>query len=130
MAIEVNWEAASNQTACHIHENDKSWISDIGVESGGSGQYPDPHQMLDSALGACTVLTIQIYAKRKAIPVEGVFVSITHTEEAGLYQLQRNIQLKGPLTEAQRSDLLRVANKCPIHKVLSGQITITTQLEI
>lgn len=129
MAIEISWEAASNKTACQIQENGKTWISDIGLESGGSGQYPDPHQMLDSALGACTVLTIQIYAKRKAIPLERVLVSITHIEEAGLYQLQRNIQLKGQFTEAQRDDLLRVANKCPIHKVLSGQFTIITQLE-
>lgn len=130
MAIEISWEAASNQTACRIAEDGKTWVSDIGSESGGSGLYPDPHQMLDSALGACTVLTIQIYAKRKMIPVDGVLVTITHVEESGLYQILRNIQLKGQLTEAQRSDLLRVANKCPIHKVLSGQITITTQLEI
>lgn len=129
MAIEISWEASSNQTACQIAENGKTWLSDIGPDSGGSGLYPDPHQMLDSALGACTVLTIQIYAKRKAIPLDSVLVSIMHLEETGIYQLQRNIQLKGQLTEAQRSDLLRVANKCPIHKVLSGQLTIITQLE-
>ena len=129
MTIEISWEAASNKTAYQIQENGKTWVSDIGPESGGSGQYPDPHQMLDSALGACTALTIQIYAKRKAIPLERVLVSITHIEETGLYQLQRGIQLKGQLTETQRTDLLRVANKCPIHKVLSGQFTINTQLE-
>lgn len=128
MSMSVSWSAASGKTACLIEDGNVSWTSDIGPEGGGSGGFPDPHQLLDSALGACTVLTLQLYAKRKAIPLEAIRVIISHQEEPGLYQLQRNIHLEGHLTEAQRADLLRVANKCPIHKVLSGQIVLTTEV--
>lgn len=128
MSLTVSWSAASDDTPCLIQDGDLSWTSDIGRESGGSGDFPDPHQLLDSALGACTALTLQLYAKRKAIPLEAIQITITHQEEPGLYQLRRGIHLAGNLTEEQRADLLRIANKCPIHKVLSGQIALTTEL--
>ncbi len=128
MSLTVSWSAASGKTACLIQEGDISWMSDVGPTSGGESEFPDPHQLLDSALGACTVLTLQLYAKRKAIPLEAIQITITHQEEPGLYQLRRGIHLEGDLTEEQRADLLRIANKCPIHKVLSGQITLTTDL--
>jgi putative redox protein len=71
-------------------------------------------------------LTLQIYVRRKNIPLTGVVVEVERTETRESYFLQRNIRLHGELDQAQIADLLRVANICPIHKVLSGKIAIET----
>ena len=67
-------------------------------------------------------------ARRKQIPLTNARVTITHTEEQGVYRLQRQVELIGELSEVQRAYLLGIANKCPIHKVLSGTIEIATSL--
>ena len=73
-------------------------------------------------------LTIQLYAKRKAYPIRSVAVSVAHVEEAGKYQLKRTIKIEGELEQPVLDDLLRVANRCPVHKSLSAQISIETSL--
>jgi putative redox protein len=103
-------------------------FADTAVASGGDSSAPDPHMLLDSALGACTALTVTMVARRKQIPLDNVKVQITHREEGGVYHLQRQIELMGNLTVEQREYLLGIANKCPIHKVLSGRIEIATEL--
>jgi len=126
MKIHGSWQASVGTTVAQLSSDHATWQADVPVLQGGAGDGPDPHDLLDSALVACTVLTVQIYAKRRAYPLEGVRVEVTHQEQPGLYQLQRSVHLDGDLTPAMREDLMRVANKCPIHKVLSGKIEITT----
>jgi putative redox protein len=108
--------------------NGHELFGDVSVANGGNDLGPDPHSLLDAALGACTALTLTMVARRKQIPLTDAHVTITHTEDQGVYHLQRQIELIGELSEEQRVYLLGIANKCPIHKVLSGKIEIATNL--
>ena len=106
--------------------------TDIGVEEGGEASGPGPHDLYDAALGACKALTVLWYAKRKGIPVENIDVAVDRDatqERAGVYRLGVVLTLTGGLTLVQREELLRVAAKCPIHKLMTEVTTeITTSL--
>jgi len=121
-------KAADGKFKQRIEVNGNELIADISLEHGGDNAGPDGHGLLDSALGACTALTLTMVAKRKQIPLTDVRVTITHTEADGVYHLDRKIELLGELSDEQRAYLLGIANKCPIHKVLSGKIEIATDL--
>jgi putative redox protein len=102
--------------------------ADESVEQGGGGSAPAPHDFYDAALGACKALTVLWYARRKGIPVEGIEVRVERDsaqERAGTYRLDAQLRLGGPLSEAQRQELLAVASKCPIHKLMT---TVTTEI--
>ncbi|GGP25578.1 OsmC family protein [Silvimonas amylolytica] len=128
MTIHVTWQAASQATITQLSNGTAQWTADMGAASGGAPGAPDPHELLDSALGACTSLTLQLYAKRRNYPLDSIRVEITHEEEGGVYHMKRHITLGGALDDAARADLLRVAEKCPVHKTLSGQFDIKTEL--
>lgn len=115
-------------TAVELSLNEARWRADLTRDLGGEAKDPDPHDLLDSSLVACTILTLQLYAKRKQIPLAEVQVTLTHDEDDQVYRMQRQITLGGELTEAQRADLLRVANACPLHKALHKKFEITTAL--
>jgi putative redox protein len=101
-------------------------ISDVTVGSGGSNQGPDPHDYLQTALAACTVLTMQLYADRKGIPLESADVKVKITAEGSENRMHREIRLIGKLSDEQRQRLLEIAEKCPIHRFLSKGATIET----
>ena len=109
-----------------------SLATDGSVEEGGEGSGPNPHDLYDAALGACKALTVLWYAKRKGIQVEGIEVSVdrdSSQERSGVYRLTAQLSLTGNLTEFQRQDLLRVAEKCPVHKLMTEAKTeISTSL--
>ena len=106
--------------------------ADETVEQGGAGSAPTPHDLYDAALGACKAMTVLWYARRKGIPVEGIEVRVERDstqERAGTYRLDAQLRLGGPLSDAQRQELLSVASKCPIHKLMTAVTTeITTSL--
>jgi putative redox protein len=105
-----------------------SLTTDLSNESGGEGSGPSPHDLYDSALGACKAMTVLLYAKRKNIPVEGIEVSIERDasqERAGIYRLSATLTLTGALSTQQREELLRAAQKCPIHKLMTE---VTTEI--
>lgn len=106
--------------------------ADNTVEDGGGSTGPTPHDLYDAALGACKALTVLWYARRKGIPVEGIEVRVERDntqERAGTYRLDAQLRLGGALTPAQRQELLAVASKCPIHKLMTAVTTeITTSL--
>ena len=111
-----------------IHIGGNSITSDLGVEEGGDGSGPSPHDLYDAALGACTALTVLWYAKHKTIPVEGIEVSVERDasqERAGIYRLSAALTLTGDLSAAQREELLRAAQKCPVHKLMTE---VTTEI--
>ena len=94
----------------------------------GSG--PDPYGMLAGALGACTAMTIRLYADRQAWPLDRVQVNVKH-QRASLDArdlFERSIYLEGPLDEAQRTKLLEIAERCPVHKTLDRGSDIRTTL--
>ncbi len=121
-------KAADGKLKQRIDANGIELFADVAAEHGGDGAGPDGHGLLDAALGACTALTITMVARRKQIPLTDARVTITHREEQGVYHLQRQVELIGALSDEQRAYLLGIANKCPIHKVLSGRIEIDTSL--
>ena len=111
-----------------IHIGRNSLVSDLSVEEGGDGSGPNPHDLYDAALGACKALTVLWYAKRKNIPVEGIEVSVERDasqERAGIYRLSAALTLTGDLSAAQREELLRAAQKCPVHKLMTE---VTTEI--
>lgn len=128
MSIVATWSPEGATTACSISEGSATWAADIDPSLGGTGVNPTPHALLDSSLAACTVLTIQLYSKRKGLPVDWVQAQVLREDAAGAYRLNRRIRVLGNLSDSQQRDLLRVANSCPIHKVLTGKLDTTTEL--
>ena len=107
-------------------------FTDLPKTIGGESSAPSPHDYFDAALGACKALTVKLYAQKKDIPLTGVTVEVKHDateEQQGKYALHVKLTLKGVLTDAQREELHRVADKCPVHKLMTtAEITIETHL--
>ena len=125
----VQGRSLPGSTVVELSLKDERWRADLSANLGGSGQDPDPHDLLDSSLVACTILTLQVYAKRKQYPLETVEVSLVHDEDDTTYRMDRQITLGGPLSQQQKDDLMRVANACPLHKALHKKFEIATALK-
>lgn len=109
-----------------------SFIADEPVANGGEDLGPGPHDLYDSALGTCKAMTVLWYANRKGIPLEGIEVSVDRDdseERKGTYRLAVTLSLSGALTPEQKQELLNVAHKCPVHRLMTQVTTeITTTL--
>lgn len=102
-------------------------ITDVPVALGGKDLAPSPHEYLETALAACTAITVQMYAQRKAIPLDYTDVKIKITQEnKDGNEIHREVSFKGNLTDEQREMLFTIAEKCPVHKFLSTGAKITT----
>jgi putative redox protein len=116
-----------------VHVGAHAFDVDEPVANGGEDLGITAHDTYDSALGTCKAMTVLWYANRKQIPLEDIRVTVERDdsqERKGVYKLAVTLQLGGPLTEAQRSELLAVAEKCPVHKLMTQVTTeITTALE-
>jgi putative redox protein len=101
--------------------------ADASIGDGGEGLGPNPHDLYDAALGACESLTVLWYANRKGIPVEDIEVTVERDqseERTGTYRLHSRLKIGGKLTDAQRQELLSVASKCPVSKLMTSVQTI------
>jgi uncharacterized OsmC-like protein len=115
-------------------------VSDEPREAGGSDAGPDPYALLLAALGACTSMTLRLYADRKKWPLEGIVVRLTHERtyardcedceksDSRIDRISRSISLSGPLSEEQRRRLIEIADRCPVHRSLAGPKEIVTRL--
>jgi putative redox protein len=106
------------------------FLADEPREVGGLGAGPTPYDLLASALGACTVMTLRLYADRKGWPLKGVTARVLHGRAglAGKDRFAREIVLDGELSPDQRRRLLEIANRCPVHQTLERGSDIVTVL--
>ncbi len=115
--------------------------ADEPIPAGGGETGPDPYALLLAALGACTSVTLRMYANRKGWPLEGVSVRVGHDkihardcaeceaqDDSRIDRFTREITLRGPLSAEQRQRLAEIADRCPVHRTLMGQKTIVTRL--
>lgn len=114
--------------------------ADEPVAVGGKDGGPNPYELLLMSLGACTAMTLRLYAHRKGMPLEHVIVRLRHarvhaadcvnceTKPAQIDRIDRTIELVGTLDAAQRTRLLQIAEMCPVHRTLTGTIKIETTL--
>jgi putative redox protein len=115
-------------------------VADEPADKGGNGLGPSPYDLLAAALAACTGMTLKMYAARKNLPLASVTVRVTHdkihaedcsdctSDKAKVDEFRREIVLEGGLDEEQRARLLEIAEMCPVHRTLHGEIRIRTAL--
>ncbi len=129
-------ESSDGTYAQRIKARVHEWAAGEPVEDGGIDNGPMPYELLLSALGACTSITLEMYAARKGWPLEKVHVTLEHSKEerAGenvgkpVDMIDRVVRLEGPLDDEQRAKLIEIAEKCPVHRTLTNQININTLL--
>jgi putative redox protein len=114
--------------------------ADEPVALGGNDAGPSPYELLLASLGACTSMTLRLYAKQKHWPLERIEVTLKHdkvhaadcaeceTREGRIDRIEREIRLTGALDETQRQRLLEIANRCPVHRTLHSEVFIPTRL--
>ncbi len=120
----------TGKVAYAVTANAHTLVTDIDAASGGDDLGPSPHDLFDASLAACTSLTVTMYAARKNWPLTDVQVTVERDnsrEAAGHYKLTRRVHLVGALDAEQKTRLMEIANKCPIHKLMHAEIEIVTE---
>lgn len=124
---DVRVRGAEGPFAQDIDVADHRLRADEEIAKGGTGTGPAPHELLLAALGACTAMTLKVYAARKGWAVRDVHVRLNAAPGSAGLVITRDVTLVGDLDAEQRQRLLDIADKCPVHKTLTGEIAIETR---
>lgn len=136
----VRVEEKDHKFTQHMHSDSHYWLADEPLSVGGNNTGPDPYEHLLAALGACTAMTLRMYADRKSLPLDNVIVNLRHSrdynedcqncdENAGKIEvLERIISLQGNLSDEQRERLLQIAERCPVHRTLHNKLQVRSLL--
>lgn len=116
-----------NNLAAEMRTTDFSIISGLSPSIGGENEGPNPHELLEAALAACTITTLQMYRNHKGLGLleTSVVVKIESEGKDGVL-ISRQISFQTILTAEEKTKLLEIADKCPIHKLLSQAAKIET----
>jgi putative redox protein len=144
LSVEPGWikvvESGEGKFTEHLLDGRHRLSADEPVTAGGNDRGPGPYELLLMALGACTTMTLRLYADRKRWPLARVSVQLRHnkihaedcadceTKQGMLDRIERVIALEGTLDAAQRQRLLEIADMCPVHRTLTSEIKIETRM--
>ena len=116
----------------------RTLITDEPIDAGGDDAGPDPYTMVLAALGSCISMTVTLYARRKQWPLDRVMVRLrsqrvhakdclecTRSSEGFVHRIQRSVSFEGNLDDDQRARLQEIAQKCPVHRMLTSEIVVT-----
>ena len=122
-----------------VHSDTHHWLADEPERVGGGDAGPDPYEHLLAAVGTCTAMTLRMYASRKRIALERATVRLRHAREhlddcegcedepRRIEVIERDIELTGDLSDEDRARLMRIADRCPVHRTLEGELEIRTR---
>jgi len=134
--VEGDASGLAQRIRAGVHE----LAADESHVAGGTGTGPNPYQLLLAALGSCTSMTLALYARRKQWPLTRVRVQLSHsrvwahdcarceTQEGRVDRIERVITVEGALAADQRQRLIEIAEKCPVHRTLTSEVSIVTRL--
>jgi uncharacterized OsmC-like protein len=140
MGDEVIVRGSAKGFAQEITAGSHTLVSDEPASAGGGDTGLDPYELLLASLGSCTSMTVGLYARRKGWPLESVTVRLRHsrvhatdcadceTKEGSIDRIERDIEFTGDLSAEQRTRLLEIASRCPVHRTLTSEIDIRTRL--
>jgi len=123
-------ETGAGKFQVQISVHGVRFVADEPVDVGGLGSGPSPYELVGAGLGACTSMTLRLYADRKGWPLTRSRVAVRHDKVAGQTPADvftRRIALEGPLDAEQTAKLMEIADKCPVHRTLEGGSRVVTE---
>lgn len=136
VTVRITPDGYTSQVSAGEHE----LLADEPASVGGADKGPSPYELLLASLGACTTMTLRMYADRKGWPLPTVTVELNHyrvhakdcedceSDEGMISRIDRRLTIEGDFTDEQRRRLVEIAEKCPVHKTLTGEVKIDTEL--
>jgi putative redox protein len=142
--LEAGWvevaETGTGAFTTQVRSGSHRWLADEPASVGGDDAGPGPYDLLGAALGACTAMTLRMYARQKGLPLAQVRVRLRHskihaedcahceTKTGRIDRIEREIELRGEIDSAQRARLMEIADRCPVHRTLHAEVDVVTQL--
>jgi putative redox protein len=136
VTVRITPDGYTSQVSTAGHE----FLADEPASVGGADKGPSPYELLLASLGACTTMTLRMYADRKGWPPPTVTVELSHyrvhakdcedceSDDGMISRIDRRLTIEGDYSDEQRERLLEIARKCPVHKTLTGEVKIDTVL--
>lgn len=131
MAYTLSGSIGADHYRATLHTHNHSWQADEPVENGGQDSGPTPSQLVLGALAACKLITTRMYADRKGWPVGSIRVELEMETDYAARPAQTQVRCRlfaeGDLDETQRERLVAIADKCPTHRLLTGEVSVQSE---